>query len=352
MVSTAVEFEELCLERKSAKAELSAARTKSGSEVKEQSISRAVFSKGAVASGGTITVFDSCNSGEAELIDESKESRPQQVAEIETQEEEKRRWSQEFRESEDLTLQREPGGSDDTNERNNNSSIENQCESLDLVRKSSKTANKKDAGSNVSRTVSLQNIDRSRTSEDHETEKDGDVCECKMIELRKVELSKKKSQLNHTSVVSDQPFHKPCDDTNKSFESCSSDRNLARDTNFPPNNKFSSPPLHEPAPAGCLPIGEGTSSQCAVPLVSASSCAYASSNSFLRTTSSPVQPNDIHGSSGGAVDNEESAEDLEDALEVIHVVHKLVCDVEVDEQATFMRMCGYVPTGVMYFKQG
>ena len=39
------------------------------------------------------------------------------------------------------------------------------------------------------------------------------------------------------------------------------------------------------------------------------------------------------------------------ALEVVQVVHKLICDVEIEEQADYMRLCGFVPTGVMYYRQ-
>ena len=43
--------------------------------------------------------------------------------------------------------------------------------------------------------------------------------------------------------------------------------------------------------------------------------------------------------------------DYDVANEVIQVAHKLVCDVEIEEQANYMRLCGFVPTGVMYYKQ-
>ena len=47
----------------------------------------------------------------------------------------------------------------------------------------------------------------------------------------------------------------------------------------------------------------------------------------------------------------ENGFDYDVALEVVHVVHKLVCDIEIEEQANYLRMCGCVPTGVMYYKQ-
>ena len=43
--------------------------------------------------------------------------------------------------------------------------------------------------------------------------------------------------------------------------------------------------------------------------------------------------------------------DYDTALDVIHTVHKIVCDIEIEEQANYMRLCGFVPTGVMYYKQ-
>lgn len=166
-----------------------------------------------------------------------------------------------------------------------------------------------------------------------------------MIELKKVNFQSKQLEieLEDFNKVSSKQFPPVQDIHNKG--SC-----LLQDNGNEASSKLTLPSPHQPTGqfsssstvVACYDSQPPVSDQLFRPKVSQND------RHMLEQISSETSsfPNEQHHNmEDGSID------DLMTSMEVIQVVHKLVCDVEVEEQVSFMRLCGFVPTGVMYFKQ-